>query len=108
MFAASGRRELGEQAVQAYAQAVELYPQSSILHAQLAWACHVTGADALAREHADEALRLDALMPHTEFKLVRQRLVADYLSEWSPPTTGGRGAESAEQLMQRVRKVKNR
>jgi hypothetical protein len=107
MFAASGRADLGEEAVRAYRRAVEFYPQSSILHAQLAWACHVTGAAKLAREHADEALRLDALMPHSEFKLARRRLVADYLAELTPAANGVQAAESAEQLMQRVRNVKN-
>ncbi len=102
------RADLGAEAVQAYARAVELYPHSGILHAQLAWACHVTGAEEQARQQADEALRLDALMPHSEFKLARQRVVADYLAELSPPGRGERTAESAEQLMQRVRKVKNR
>ena len=50
-----------------------------MLHAQLAWACHVTGDEAEARRQADEALRLDALMPHAELKLAQQRVVADYL-----------------------------
>jgi hypothetical protein len=108
MFAASKRADLGAEAVHAYTKAVELYPHSGILHAQLAWACHVTGAEEQARKHADEALRLDALTPHSEFKLARQRVVADYLAESSPPARDERTVESAEQLMQRVRKVKNR
>jgi hypothetical protein len=107
MFAASGRADIGTEAVRAYEKAVELYPASGILHAQLAWACHVTGHDELSRQHADEALRLDALMPHREYKLACQRLVGDYLAEWNPPAGAEHAPEYAEQLMQRVRNVKN-
>ena len=63
-------------AVQAYTRAVEYYPNSGMLHAQLAWACHVTGGEEEARRHAEEALRLDALMPHAELKLAQPTVVA--------------------------------
>jgi len=106
MFAASERADLGAESVAAYAQAVELYPNSGILHAQLAWACHVTGAAESAAKHAAEALRLDAVMPHVEYKLAVQRLTADYLAA-VPPTGANLATETAEQLMHRIRNVKN-
>jgi len=106
MFAITRSADLGREAVQAYCRAVELYPHSGILHAQLAWACHVTDARELAREHAQEALRLDALMPHSEFKLARQRLVAEQLGAVDLPARDGQGGLNAEQLMQRIRNVK--
>ncbi len=108
MYAVSGRADLGEQAVEAYGTAVRLYPCSGILRAQLAWACHVTGADQLAREQAEEALRLDALNPHLELKLARQRVVGDYLDASGPADGGERPMETAEQLMQRVRSATSR
>ncbi|MHB8970199.1 MAG: O-antigen ligase family protein [Pirellulaceae bacterium] len=113
MYAASRRADLGALAVRAYARAVELYPNSGILHAQLAWTYHVTGDQEGARRHAEEALRLDALTPHSELKLVHQRLVADFLlapgggdepRHDGPAPTGW----NVEQWMQQLRKVKDR
>jgi tetratricopeptide (TPR) repeat protein len=108
MYAASQLAELGTAAVQAYTRAVEYHPNSAMLRAQLAWACHATGNEDEARRQADEALRLDALMPHAELKLANQRVVADYAID-SPPGQGpGRPNSNAEQLMLRLRKVKDR
>ena len=108
MYAVSRRADLGAQAVHAYARAVEFYPNSGILHAQLAWTYHVTGDEEGARRHAEEALRLDALMPHAELKLAHQRVVADYLLEPGVSDGPEHPAWNVEQWMQRLRKVKDR
>lgn len=61
-------------AVDHYREAARLYPNSAILHAQLALALATAGLTDEARREADEALRLDVLQPHAELKLGKQRL----------------------------------
>jgi hypothetical protein len=65
---------LRQQAVEDYAAAAARYPNFSFLHAELAWARHVAGDDAGAKEAAAEALRLDALCPHEDKRLKAQML----------------------------------
>ncbi|MHB8954030.1 MAG: O-antigen ligase family protein [Pirellulaceae bacterium] len=108
MYAASRRADLGKRAVEAYTRAIELYPNSALLHAQLAWTCHVTGDSRVADRHAVKALRLDALMPHAELKLARQRVVADHLADSLPSTAPTGTPWNAEQLMHYIRKSKYR
>ncbi len=61
------------QAVGHYRESALLYPNSSFVHAQLAWACYLVPQDeklrAEAIREAKEALRLDLLNPHREQKL---------------------------------------
>jgi hypothetical protein len=87
-----------EMASTAYRQAVARYPNSSFLHAQLAWAYHLAGKADMAQQEAAEALRLDRLHNHKE-----RKLAVRYLSDPSlrSPSEGG---VDAEQLMQQVRK----
>lgn len=62
-------REQVERAIQRYQQALERYPASLELPAQLAWAYHLAGNDAEAARWAEEALRRNADHPHEEQKL---------------------------------------
>lgn len=57
------------QAVASYRRAVELYPTSGILRAELAVVLASGPQRALAAEEAREALRLDVLTPHADKKL---------------------------------------
>jgi tetratricopeptide (TPR) repeat protein len=72
-------RQLGDaaalrQAVEAYQEAVERYPNHSFARAQLAWALHLAGEQEQASAAAAEALRLDELNPHQEQKLAVRSL----------------------------------
>jgi tetratricopeptide (TPR) repeat protein len=98
MFRRSGAAELGQRAVAAYRRAAELYPNSGILHAQLAWALHSTGQAEEAAAQAEQALALDQLTPHEEYWLRNQQLVG------APPTLAGSEAPAnAEQMMLKLR-----
>lgn len=61
-------------AVDHYREAVRLYPNRAIHHAQLAWALHLANLPEESVQEADEALRLDELNPHEERKLERLKL----------------------------------
>ncbi|HUT11436.1 MAG TPA: O-antigen ligase family protein [Thermoguttaceae bacterium] len=76
-FLTAGRQEDIEKAVDAYAQAVARYPNSALCHARLAVALHEAGRHEEARQEADEALRLDRMMPHEDKKLERRLSPAD-------------------------------
>ena len=107
MYAASGQHELLERSVEAYSRAVSLYPNSSPLHAQLAWACLLAGDTESAERQAAEALRLDQLMPHEELKLKNQSLTGLK----APPARGGValsvGGGDPEQLMRDIRNIRS-
>jgi tetratricopeptide (TPR) repeat protein len=68
------RDDLLADAVKNYEKAAERYPNSSLSHAQLAWARHVAGDKAGAANAAQNALRLDELCPHEDRKLHQQVL----------------------------------
>jgi hypothetical protein len=70
---------LAEAAV-AFEAAVQRFPNSAYLHAQLAFVYHGLERADDARREAEEAARLDALCPHTEQKLERRKL---YDVRWS-------------------------
>jgi tetratricopeptide (TPR) repeat protein len=72
---ATQQKELYELAVTRYAQAVERYPNASWMHAQLAVALDAAGRPDEALKEVEEAERLDALNPHDDRRLDRQRLV---------------------------------
>ncbi|MCE9553269.1 MAG: O-antigen ligase family protein [Planctomycetes bacterium] len=61
--------ELAQRAANAYLEAVNRFPASSLLRAQLAWAEHLAGEDEQAARNAAEALRLDRLNPYEDRKL---------------------------------------
>ena len=58
-----------EAAIREYREAIRCYPNNAILHAHLAWACNWNGDVQAAVDHAAEALRLDNLNPHPDYKL---------------------------------------
>jgi tetratricopeptide (TPR) repeat protein len=62
------------EAIAAYKKASELFPNRAFYHVQLAWVLHLAGDRAGSRREADRAVELDALMPHKEQKLARQRV----------------------------------
>jgi tetratricopeptide (TPR) repeat protein len=97
LFARRGDRRQWDEAIKSYLEAVRLYPNHAFGHAQLAWAYHAGGDQQAARREATEALRLDALNPHREKKLLQQRL-------YDPTGKSVEPLESAEQTMQRLRK----
>ncbi len=74
MYAVSGREDLLVCAIEAYRRASALYPNSSVLRAQLAWAYHLAGDRPPAERLAAEALRLDQMMPYDELRLRNQQL----------------------------------
>ncbi len=108
MYEASRQPDLLERAIRCHQEAVRLYPNSSILHAQLA-ADHFLAAqfDQAAAE-AGEALRLDDLSPHSELKLKNQKLIESRLLESRGVDLGLPEGASAEHWMQAVRRLKDR
>ena len=103
-YRVSNSTEHLEQAVAAFTEAVRIYPNSNIGHAQLAWALHVAGRDEAAEREAAIALELDAANPHREQKLKEQSLFdvapAARFQEQVPPATRD---DKAEPLMLRLR-----
>jgi tetratricopeptide (TPR) repeat protein len=103
-FRDSGDAALAVKAAESYREAVRLYPNGNLVRAQLAWALYLAGEKAAAAQEAGEALRLDALNPHSEQKLAAQQV-------FDPPPSGEPPANSppapdtsnAEQLMHRLR-----
>lgn len=97
LFARSGERRQLQDALGAYAEWVQLYPNHAFGHAQLAWTYHLVGNSQAAKAAAIEALRLDALNPHGEKKLDQQTLAG-------PVADSAQPRENAEQTMRRLRK----
>jgi tetratricopeptide (TPR) repeat protein len=96
LFCSTRDRQHLDEAIQAYRNSIQLYPNGSLGHAQLAWAYHWAGDDQEAAREAENALRLDALNPHTERKLARQYLFN--------PTEDARTRQNAELVMRRLRR----
>jgi O-antigen ligase/tetratricopeptide (TPR) repeat protein len=97
LFARNGDRRQLRDALGAYAEWVQLYPNHAFGHAQLAWAYQLAGNGQAAKAAAVEALRLDALNPHGEKKLSQQTLAGPVADSAGP-------RENAEQTMRRLRK----
>lgn len=68
-YRATTQPALLQSAVDAYRQALSLYPNNARLHAELAWRLALAGDAAGAATSADTALRLDQRHPHQEYKL---------------------------------------
>jgi O-antigen ligase/tetratricopeptide (TPR) repeat protein len=62
-------QEYTKVALEAYQRAAELYPNHALTRAKLAQAWQESGKHAKASQEAAEALRLDAITPHTDQKL---------------------------------------
>ncbi len=108
MYLVSGQTKLLDRAIEAHRQAVALYPNSNLLHAQLAWDYYLAGDLGRANDQASEALRLDNVLPHEELKLKHRKLVGG--EEVS--SKGGHGITSeganAEQRMREIRSARER
>jgi hypothetical protein len=77
-YAVAGRKADIQEAVEAYTRAVELYPNSGLYRAKLAFAHQAAGQPEAFRREADRALRLDEQTPHADKKLkpeIRRRLL---------------------------------
>ncbi len=98
----SGNQEDLEKAISAFAQAAMRYPNRALYHAQLAWVLHLAGHPTEASQAAEQALALDAQMPHREQKLNRQHVADPDVSQERPATFR---EEDAEQTVQRLRKA---
>jgi tetratricopeptide (TPR) repeat protein len=84
------------EAIDAYRRAIDLYPNNSLAHAQLAWCLHLAGETNEAVSSADRALQLDRRNPHRERQLAEQQVY--------DPTGRLGGVGNAEQLMHRLRR----
>lgn len=102
MYAFARDPALLARALRFYREAVERYPQSNILRAQLAWTYFLAGELTAARDEAERALQLDRMLPHTELQLVNQVVVGNDLT---PDAADLPAAANAEQTMQHIRKV---
>jgi tetratricopeptide (TPR) repeat protein len=98
-FRVSQDRQHIRSAVAGYRRAVELYPNSNIARAQLAWALQLAGEEEEAAGEAASALRLDELNPHIEQKLAFRQV---YDGEQPGARPGPLGATNAEDLMARL------
>jgi len=104
VFQKTGNRVHVEKARQAFTTAVDLYPNSNMARARLAWVHHLAGEREEAVEQAGEALRLDALNPHIEQKLAGRGLFDDLIGpQQRQRMTLAPQDATAEQLMRRLR-----
>ena len=72
----------GDAIQEALSRVVQFYPNSSMVHAEYAWASHLVGDHRGAAAAAVEAARLDEMNPHPELHLDQRRLFEDV-----PPET---------------------
>ena len=87
IFEKAGRADDALKAEQAMRQAVDLYPTSATLWAELALLRDKTGDAAAAREAADQAFLLDQITPHADKRLpeaLRDQLVVRRLTSEVP------------------------
>jgi O-antigen ligase len=98
IWAKLGQPRWLENAVQRYERSVALYPNSGVLHAQLAVARQLAGDAQGACLEAALALKLNAVNPHTEQQLNKQLLC-------DPHSGDATGRVNAELRMQQLRKI---
>ena len=79
-------------------------PASALVHAELAAVWKLAGDDSAAQVEAEEALRLDKLNPHQEFKLSKQHLPAFRWDEEAKTVVVTASPQTAEQTMLELRK----
>jgi tetratricopeptide (TPR) repeat protein len=96
----SNRQEVLDEALAAYREASQRYPNRALYRAQLAWTLHLAGQQQAAREEAERAFELDQKMPHKEQKLSRQHVADPDLTKDRERTFR---VESAEQTVERLR-----
>lgn len=105
IFARSKKPEDLDEALAAARLAAQRYPASARIHAELAAVWKLAGDDSAAQMEANEALRLDQLNPHLEFKLKNQHLPQYVWDEEQQTVLGTGRPETAEQSMQELRKA---
>jgi tetratricopeptide (TPR) repeat protein len=89
-------------AVQYVDRACRLHPHAAMRHAELAWVLWLAGEKPRAIQEADEALRLDALMPDELQKLAAQSLFDGQLGQLPEVPAD---VNNAEQLMHWLRRT---
>jgi len=108
-----GYRQASEQAseqamldstIECWRKAVERYPNSAMLHAELAWALRLADNGPAAQQEATRALELNQQNPHQEYKLERARLSdPGPIGEHGNAQPEGPESESAHTWMERIR-----
>lgn len=93
-----------DEALAAAREAVSRYPASAQLRAELAAAWKLAGDDSAAQVEAEEALRLDKLNPHEEFKLRKHHLTRYRWDEDEQTVVEDPDPKSTEQIMLELRK----
>jgi O-antigen ligase/tetratricopeptide (TPR) repeat protein len=86
-----------DEALRAWQEAVQRYPQGNYLRAQYAWALAESGRLEEARDQAEQALALDAQNPHRE-----QQLAQRHLFDPLPGADSPYRSESAAASLQRI------
>ena len=79
-------------------------PASALVHAELAAVWKLAGDDSAAQMEAEEALRLDKLNPHQEFKLKEHQLPQYQWTADEKTVVSSLRSETAEQTMLELRK----
>ena len=93
-----------DEALAASRLAAERSPNSALVHADLAAIWKLAGDDSAAQMEAEEALRLDKLNPHEEFKLKKHHLTQYHWTEAAKTVTPSSRPETTEQTMLEMRK----
>jgi O-Antigen ligase len=93
-----------EQAISAARLATTRSPASALIHAELAAVWKLAGDDAAAQMEAEQALRLDLLNPHEEFKLEKHHLPRYQWDAEEKTVVPSSWPETAEQSMLELRK----
>ncbi|MGI8981176.1 MAG: O-antigen ligase family protein [Pirellulaceae bacterium] len=93
-----------EEALAATREAAARSPASALIHAELATVWKLAGDDSAAQMEAEEALRLNKLNPHEEFKLQNHHLSRYHWDEEEKTVVQSPRPETAEQTMLELRK----
>ncbi len=93
-----------EQAIEAARLAADRSPASARIHAELAAVWKLADDDSAAQMEAEEALRLDKLNPHGEFKLKNHHLPRYQWDEAEQTVVTIARSETTEQTMLELRK----
>ena len=104
VFARSHKPADLDQALAATRQTATRSPASALVHAELAAVWKLAGDDSAAQVEAEEALRLDKLNPHEEFKLSKQHLPVFRWDEGEKTVVVTASPQTAEQTMRELRK----
>lgn len=93
-----------DEALAASRLAAQRFPASALVHADLAAVWKLAGDDSAAQVEAEEALRLDKINPHEEFKLKKHQLTEYHWDDAEKTVVPSTRSETAEQTMLELRK----